>query len=96
MAAVQLLAGAAARGTDYRGAVTAALGGHGGIAAGDAIGANITMLTLVLGLAVAMRPIPVGGKVRRYLVGAAVLGGVAALMLPGGLGRPEGLFLVLL
>ncbi len=75
-------------------AVIAALRGRGGIAAGDAIGANITMLTLVLGLAVVMRPIPVGGKVGRYLIAAAALGGVAALILLGGVGRPEGLILI--
>jgi len=75
-------------------AVIAAVRGRGGIAAGDAIGANITMLTLVLGLAAVMRPIPVGGKVRRYLIGATLLGGVAAVMLPRGVGRVEGLILV--
>jgi len=76
-------------------AVIAALRGRGGIAAGDAIGANITMLTLVLGLAALLGPLPVGGRVRRYLVGAAALGGVAAaVLLPGGVGRGEGLVLV--
>lgn len=77
-------------------AVIAALRGSGGIAAGDAIGANVTMLTLVLGLAALMRPLPVGGRVRRYLIGAAALGAVAAALLPGGIGRGEGLVLVLL
>lgn len=77
-------------------AVIAAVRGSGGIAAGDAIGANVTMLTVVLGLAALMRPLPLGGRVRRYLVGAAVLGAVAAVMLPGGVGRGEGLVLVLL
>ncbi len=77
-------------------AVIAAVRGSGGIAAGDAIGANVTMLTLVLGLAALMRPLPVGRRVRRYLIGAAVLGGVAAVLLPGGVGRGEGLILVLL
>jgi cation:H+ antiporter len=77
-------------------AVVAALRDRGGIAAGDAIGANITMLTLVLGLVVLMRPLSVGGRVRRYLGGAALLGGVAAVLMPGGLGRAEGLLLLLL
>jgi cation:H+ antiporter len=77
-------------------AVIAAVRGSGGIAAGDAIGANATMLTLVLGLAALMRPLPVGGRVRRYLIGAALLGVVAAALLPGGVGRGEGLVLVLL
>jgi cation:H+ antiporter len=43
-----------------------------------------------------MRPLPVGGRVRRYLIGAAFLGAVAAVLLPGGVGRGEGLVLVLL
>jgi cation:H+ antiporter len=77
-------------------AVVAALRGRGGIAAGDAVGANITMLTLVLGLAAIARPLPVGGRVRRYLIGAAVLGAAAALLVPGGLGRVEGSLLVML
>ena len=75
-------------------AVIAALRGRGGIAAGDAVGANVTMLTLVMGLAALMGPLPVGGRVRRYLVGASVLSGVAAVLLPGGVGRGEGLVLV--
>jgi cation:H+ antiporter len=75
-------------------AVIAALRGRGGIAAGDAIGANITMLTLVMGLAALLGPLPVGGRVRRYLVGASALGGVAAVVLTGGIGRGEGLALV--
>jgi cation:H+ antiporter len=77
-------------------AVIAALRGRGEIAAGDAIGANITMLTAVLGLAALMRPLPVGGRVRRYLMGSAALGGAAAAMVPGGLGRAGGLALVVL
>ncbi len=75
-------------------AMTAALRGRGGIAAGDAIGANVTMLTLVLGLAALLGPLPVGARVRRYLMGAAALGAVAALLLPGGIGRAGGLLLV--
>lgn len=74
----------------------AAVRGQGGIAAGDAIGANITMLTLVLGLAALLRPLPTGGRVRQYLLGASVLGVVAALVMPNGVGRIEGLVLILL
>lgn len=75
-------------------AAIAASRGQGGIAAGDAIGANITMLTLVVGLAALLRPLPTGGRVRRYLIGAAGLGVVAALVVPSGVGRVEGLILV--
>ncbi len=53
------------------------------------------MLTLVLGLAAVLRPLPTGGRVRPYLVGASGLGVVAALLMPGGLGRIEGTVLVL-
>ena len=35
---------------------------HPGLAAGDAVGANLTMLTLVLGLAALARPLPFGGR----------------------------------
>src|SRR4029453_10638800 len=66
-----------------------------GIAIGDAIGANITMLTLALGLAALIRPVPVGGRVRTYAIAAAGTGGLAALALAdGGLSRPEGFGLI--
>ena len=47
-------------------AVTAAARGRPGIAVGDAIGANITMFTLALGLAALLGPLPLGGRVRAY------------------------------
>jgi cation:H+ antiporter len=76
-------------------AVTAAARGRPGIAVGDAIGANITMLTLALGLAAVLRPLPLGGRVRAYGVGAALTGGVAALTLADGrLSRTEGVVLL--
>ena len=68
---------------------------HPGIAAGDAIGANITMLTLVLGLAVVFRPIRSGGLFRTYAVVAAATGVAAVLaLLGGGVGRLAGGLLV--
>ena len=76
-------------------AITAAARGHPGIAVGDAIGANITMLTLALGLAALIRPVPVGGRVRTYAIAAAGTGGLAALALAdGSLSRPEGFGLI--
>jgi cation:H+ antiporter len=76
-------------------AITAAARGHPGIAVGDAIGANITMLTLALGLAALIRPVPVGGRVRTYASAAAATGGLAAVTLADGrLSRPEGLGLI--
>src|SRR6266571_2812610 len=62
-----------------------------GLAAGDAIGANLTMLTLVLGLAALARPLPFGGRVRTYAVWSALAGGLAALLAAGGsIGRGPG------
>src|SRR5215472_18927369 len=54
------------------------------LAAGDAVGANLTMLTLVLGVAALARPLPFGGRVRTYSVWSAVAGGLAALAVAGG------------
>ncbi len=69
--------------------------GHPGLAAGDAIGANVTMLTLTLGLAAVLAALPVGRRVRRYAVGAAVAGGLAVLtLLDGRVTRLEGAALV--
>ena len=53
------------------------------LAAGDAIGANLTMLTLVLGAAALARPLPFGGRVRTYSVWSALAGGLAALAIAG-------------
>ena len=76
-------------------AVTAAARDRPGLAVGDAIGANITMLTLALGLAAMLGPLPLGGRVRSYAVGATVAGGVAAICLADGqLSRAEGFALV--
>lgn len=77
-------------------ALIAALRDRGGIAAGDAIGANITMLTLVFGLAALMNPLPIGRRTRGYLMGAAALSAMAAILVAGGLARPEGLTLAVL
>lgn len=76
-------------------AVTAAARDRPGIAVGDAIGANVTMLTLALGLAAVLRPLPLGGRVRVYAIAAALAGGVAAVCLADGrLGLIEGVGLI--
>ncbi|MGH8971413.1 MAG: sodium:calcium antiporter [Actinomycetes bacterium] len=76
-------------------AVIAAARDRPGLAAGDAIGANVTMLTACLGLAALVRPIPLGGRVRQYGLLAAVTGGLALLALVGGtVSRVEGVLLV--
>ena len=55
---------------------------HPGLAAGDAVGANLTMLTLVFGLAALARP---------YAARSALAGGLAALLAAGGhIGRAQG------
>jgi cation:H+ antiporter len=77
-------------------AVLASGSGHPGLAAGDAIGANVTMLTVTLGLAALIRPVPVGHRVRVYGVLSAVAGVLAALAVLGGhVSRLEGALLVL-
>src|SRR5947199_2644150 len=72
-------------------AVIASTRHRAGLAAGDAIGANLTMLTLVLGLAALARPLPFSGRVRGYALWSAGAGGLAALMISTGLiGRWQG------
>lgn len=81
-AAAFLLAGA-----EPEEVITAAIASerhHPGLAAGDAIGANLTMLTLVLGLAALARPLPFTGRVRGYAVWSALAGGLAVLVIAGG------------
>jgi cation:H+ antiporter len=81
-------------------AITAMLAsrqGHPALAAGDAVGANLVILTLTLGLAAVLTRLPVDRRSVEYGVAAAVLGGFAwLLMLNGVLGRLEGLLLVVL
>ena len=55
-----------------------------GIAAGDAIGANVTMLTFVLGLAALARPIQLSRRVRAYALAGSGAGLLAAIALAGG------------
>jgi cation:H+ antiporter len=72
-------------------AVIAAVQDRPGLAAGDAIGANVTMLTVTVGLAALFRPLPMGHRVRQYALLSAVAGGLAVLALVGGHGsRGEG------
>jgi cation:H+ antiporter len=62
-----------------------------GLAAGDAIGANVTMLTAALGLAALVRPLPLGRRTRLYAGGSAAAGLLALLaLLGGGVTRWEG------
>jgi cation:H+ antiporter len=66
-----------------------------GVAAGDAIGANVTMLTVVLGLAAVARPFELNNRIRNYALAAAAAGTLAALALTGGhVGRAEAAGLV--
>ena len=76
-------------------AVIASLEGRPVLAAGDAIGANLVILALALGLAALFRPLPVDRRVRSYAAGAALAGGLAlAALVDGSLSRVEGLLLV--
>lgn len=77
-------------------ATFAALRERPSIGGGDALGANITMLTLVLGLGALIRPLPFGRRVRTYALVASAGGLAAALVLQEGVSRPEGGALVTL
>lgn len=76
-------------------AVLAAGADRAGLAVGDALGANVTLLTAALGLAALLSPAPVGRRVRTYAVLSAVAGALAVLAVAGGrVTRLEGLLLV--
>lgn len=79
-------------------AVTAMLAagrGHPALAAGDAVGANLVILTVAIGLAAVLAPLPVGRRVLQYAGAAAVAGAVAVLLMWNGvLGRAEGSLLL--
>jgi cation:H+ antiporter len=81
-------------------AVTAMLASgrdHPALAAGDAIGANLVILTLTIGLAALLGRLPVTRRVMQYAVAAAVAGAVTVLLAWNGVvGRLEGAVLVLL
>ena len=76
-------------------AVIAAVRDRPGLAVGDAIGANVTMLTACLRMAALLRPLPVGHRVRQYAAGAAAAGaGAVLVLLDGRVGRVEGVLLL--
>jgi len=79
-------------------AVVASLASYGGrpdLAVGDALGANLVIATLVLGLAALVAPWPVTPRIRRYAALAGAAGVLACLaLLGGGVGRPEGALLL--
>src|SRR3954452_5118012 len=78
-------------------AMLAAGQGHPALASGDAVGNNLVILTMTLGLAALVTRLPVTGRGLEYGVAAAVVGAIAWLFLLNGvLGRTEGLVLVLL
>ena len=62
-------------------AVLAAARDQDGIAVGDAIGANVTMITLTLGAAAALVVLPLSTRIRNYAVAAAAAGGLAVAAL---------------
>jgi cation:H+ antiporter len=69
--------------------------GHPALAAGDAVGANLVIGTLTLGLAAVLTGLPVGRRVVEYAVAAAVAGALLVLFAWNGvLGRTEGAVLV--
>ena len=77
--------------------VLAAVRGQPGVAMGDAVGANVTLLTLVIGGLALARPVRLGPRGGRY-VGAAALAAAAAwaATVDGAVGRMEGVGLLAL
>jgi cation:H+ antiporter len=79
-------------------AVTAMLAsgqGHPALAAGDAIGANLVVLTLALGAAALLGRLPVTRRTQEYAVASCAAGALAWLLLRNGvLGRGEGVLLL--
>ena len=70
--------------------------GHPALAAADAIGANLVILTVTIGLAALLTPLPVSRRVMEYAAAASAAGVLAvAFMWNGVLGRVEGTVLVL-
>jgi cation:H+ antiporter len=78
--------------------VTAAIASarhHPGIALGDALGANVTMLTLVLGSVAILVGLPLSARVRGYAVGASAVGVLCAVLVSTGeIGRVAGIVLM--
>jgi cation:H+ antiporter len=75
--------------------ITASARDVGGVAFGDVIGANATIVTVALGVGAWMTALPFGRDVRRYAVGGLVTGIFAAIcMWDGSVGRVEGMLLV--
>jgi cation:H+ antiporter len=69
---------------------------HPGIALGDALGANVTMLTLVLGAIALFVGLPLSARVRGYAVGASLAGVLCAIFASAGeIGRVAGVLLLL-
>ncbi|MGH3509423.1 MAG: hypothetical protein ACRDPI_04245 [Nocardioidaceae bacterium] len=68
---------------------------HPALAAGDALGANLVILTLSIGLAALVCPLPVTRRVLEYAGAAVAVGALAVVLLWNGvLSRGEGLLLV--
>jgi cation:H+ antiporter len=78
--------------------ITAALASarqHPGIALGDALGANVTMLTLVLGSVAVLVGLPLSTRVRGYALGASLVGLISAgLATTGHISRAAGALLI--
>jgi cation:H+ antiporter len=69
--------------------------GHPQLAVGDAVGANLVVLTLSLGLAAVLTALPVSRRVVQYAAAAALSGAAAlAVLVDGHVGRVEGALLV--
>ncbi|MEO6652281.1 MAG: sodium:calcium antiporter [Ilumatobacteraceae bacterium] len=75
--------------------ITASARDVGGVAFGDVIGANATIVTVALGVGAWMTLVPFGRDVRRYAFGGLLTGVIASMFAwDGRVGRLEGVVLV--
>lgn len=68
--------------------ITASVRDVGGVAFGDVIGANATIVTIALGVGAWMTTMPFGRDVRRYALGGLLTGILAAILAWDGRRRP--------
>ena len=78
-------------------AMIASAQGHPALAAGNAVGANLVILTLTLGLGAVLAPLRLGRRAQQYALAATVAAAASWLLMRNGvLGRGAGLVLLLL
>ena len=64
--------------------------GHPALAAGDVIGTNLVILTVTVGLAALLTPLPVSRRVMQYAAAAAATGALAVALIRAAPDPPDG------